>query len=235
MQLNTAVKTIKRKSHRGNQGITTDQITIDIIACINESAREVQRLLPKRFWMKQSTLAFVPGVQGTPQTYSLPSDCQDLSVVSYFLSGFYYVLTKIESDIEWKTQVWNPLVPPLRPYHFREIGPDANGNKQIEVFPQSAFNITVDIEYYRVRSADLTVNNLNTEMPDYPDWYQDVLEKGGLYYFLKQFDDPRTKEAFGDYQMAKEALEEGDERDSAGVLRFRFGTMKYDLPGFRLD
>lgn len=234
MLLLTAVNTIKRKSHRGNQTITSDQITTDIIACINEAARDIQKLLPKRFWLKQNTLNFTVGTTGTPAVFSLPSDCQDLSMITYVVSNVYYVIEKVESDREWLRGIWNPLVAPLRPMWMRELGPDGSGNKQIEVFPQASTSITANIEYYRLKSADLTVASINSNIPDIPDQYQDCVEKGGLYYFLKGFDDQLGQIAEADYSKAKMALEVGDERDSAGDLRIRMGTARYEIPGFRL-
>lgn len=235
MLLNTICNTVKRDTHRGSQLVTTDTITSDIVACVNRAIRDIQRLLPKRFWLKQSTLALTAGTAGTPAVYSLASDVQDISMLTYFISSTYYIITKIDSDREWLQQIWNPVASTNRPYYFREIGPDSSGYKQIEIFPIPNASITVNIEYYRLKTADLSVSDLLSQLPDIPDQYQDVVEKGAIYYFLKGFDDPLGGVAKEDYSEAIMALEVGDERNNAGDLRLRMGTMRYEIPGFRLE
>ena len=83
MVLNTVIKTIKRKSHRGSQTITTDTITTDVIACINEAIRDVAKLIPKRYWFKQSSVALTVGVAGTASVWSLASDVQEAILFHY--------------------------------------------------------------------------------------------------------------------------------------------------------
>ncbi len=240
MILNTIVQTIKRKSHRGNQSITTDQITLDIIACINETAREVQRMLPKRIWWNALTFNTTVGSVGVPARYSLDPSVQELSMIQYTTpsaSGFpgvYYVVTKIDSDREWLTQIWNPVTTTQRPMWFREIGPDASGNKQIELFPIPDAVYTINYEFYRLRSPDMTVSQLSSAIPDIPDQYQDVLEKGALYKFYKQFDDPQQAVALKDYEDARKDMNVADENEYDTDLRIRLGKVRFELPGFRL-
>lgn len=235
MLLNTVVKTIKRKSHRGNQSVTTDQITTDIVACVNEAIRDTEKLIPKRFWWKQGTISLTLGVAGTPAVYSLASDVSEPIKFYYVVSGVYYVLTKVISDSEWIDNIWDPTTSVNRPYYYREIGLDSSGFRQIEVFPVANSSITLTYEYYKLKDADLTTSGLSTEIPNVPDKYQDVIEKGALYYFLKGFDDPGGEIALRDYEKAQMALEIGDEQDQDADLRLRFNTMRYDLPGFRLE
>lgn len=235
MLLNTAVKAIKRKSHRGTQAVTSDQITLDIIACINEAMRDVVKLLPKRFWFKQGSIAVVAGVAGTPAVYSLPSDCQEPIILHYTTSNQLYQMMKIDSDKEWIRGVWNPAQSTQRPMYYREIGPDTNGYKQIEIFPISDASYTMKIEYYKVKGTDLTVSDLSTAIPDVPDYCLDVIEKGGLYYFIKGFDDPGGPAAKMDYYEAKQALEMADERDADSDLTLRLVRPSFLYPGFRQD
>jgi hypothetical protein len=233
--LNTIVKDIKRESHRGNQVITTDQITADIVAAVNKAMRDIEKLLPKRFWRKTGTLTTVIGTQGVPAILSLPTDLNEISDIWYTVGTVYFTFYKVESDREWIRQVWNPNASVNRPYYYREIGPDNSGNRQIEIFPIPYEILTLTLEYYRLKSADLTVANLSSELPDIPDKYQDVIQKGALYYFLKGYDDPLGQIAKGDYEQAKLALENGDDADMDSELRLRFGMLQYRLPGFRMD
>lgn len=238
MLLNTAVKAIKRKSHRGSQSVTNDQITTDIIACINEAIRDLQKLLPKRFWFKQSTIALSAGVAGTPATYSLPSDCQEPILFHYTSNNSVFRLQKIDSDAEWVDHIWNVSQEVNRPRFFREIGPNSStGYKQIEVFPIPDGSYTLNIEYYKTKGSDLTTSDLSTEIPNIPDHFQDAAEKGGLYYFLKGFDDQGQSIAKVDYEEAKQTLEIGDERDLDSDLRLRWNMRRASTlpPGFRLD
>lgn len=224
MILNTVVKSVKRKSHRGSQAITTDQITIDIVACVNESIRDCQKLIPKRYWFKQGTIAVTTGVVGTPAVFSLPSDCQEPILFHYTDSNTLYRLRKIDSDDEW-FNLWNPIESLNKPLYFREIGSNSStGYKQIELYPISDANRTLNIEYYKTKGADLTVSDLATELPFIPDHVQDVIEKGALYYFLKGFDDPMGAVAKSDYEEAKMAMEVSDEKDLDSDLRLRWGT-----------
>lgn len=234
MLLNTVVKTVKRDSHRGSQSITTDLITTDIVACVNRALRDIEKLLPKRFWWKKGTIALTAGVAGTPAVYSLPSDLNEPSTLYYTVSNTYYLLKKVDSDIEWVKNIWNPLTPTNNPYLYREIGLDANGYRQIELFPVPGQSITLNVEYYKLKATDLTTANLTAEVPDIPDKYQDAVEKGALYYFLKGFDDPLGQTAKADYSEALMALEIGDERDEDSLLQMRMGLVRYELPGFRL-
>ena len=241
MLLNTLVKTVKRDTHRGSQAVTTDQITTDIVANCNRAIREVVKLLPKRFWFKQSTVAMTVGVAGTPATYSLASDCQEPILFHYTSSGSVYRLKKIDSDAEWIDQIWNVAQAVDRPRFYRELGPNSStGYKQIEVFPIPNGSYTLNYEYYRTKGSDLTTANLESEIPDLPDYLHDILEKGAVYYFLKSFDDPAARpdgSAERDYLRAQLQLENADERDIDSDNQMRWGMGQPNLlpPGFRLD
>lgn len=233
MLLSTAVKSIKRKSHRGDQATTTDSITVDIVACINEAVRDLVKLLPKRFWFAQSTIAVVAGVAGTPAVYSLPSDCQEPILFWYKVNNVVYHLVKIDSDREYIRGIWNPANSTQRPMYYRELGPNSStAYKQIEMFPIADASYTLNIEYYKTQGADLTTSDLNSVIPNLPDYVLDVVEKGGLYYFLKGFDDSMQAVAKQDYNEAKMALEMADERDADSDIALRLVRPNYLLPGF---
>ncbi len=235
MIVNTLVKTIKRKSHRGDQSITTDQITTDILACISEAMREVQRLIPLQYFFKKGTIAVTTGVQATPAVYSLPSDTQELIGIWYSINSAYYKLRKVESDAEWLGGVWDTAASTNLPLFYREIGPDNSGNPQIEIFPIANQNITFNVEYYRTKSADLTSNDLNSTLPDYPDQVADAVEKGALYLFLQGFDDPMAEQKKRDYEQAKLDLRNSDDLNQDAMASFRWNRRQYLLPGFRLN
>lgn len=236
MVLNKIVKTVKRKSHRGSQSTTNDQITTDIVECVNEALREVCRMLPKQFFHKKGTpLSVTTGVVGTPAVYSLASDVQEPIVFWYNVNSNFFKLHKIPSDQEWVNGVWDPNGALEDPRFFREIGPDASGYKQIEIYPIPKQNLTLNYEYYRTKTSDLDADDLNTELPDIPDYLQDVIEKGALYYFIKGFDDAAGEIAKRDFEQAKLALEIADEQNADALPALRFPKKHYTLPGFRLE
>lgn len=236
MLLNSVVKTIKRDSHRGNQAITTDQITIDIVACVNRAIRDLVKLVPKRYWWDKKTFATAAGTAGTPDIYSLDSTVQELIALYYVANGtVLYTLTKIDSDREWVRGIWNPIMSTNFPRLYREIGYTTGKLKQVELFPVSNAVYTVNYEFYKTQGADLTTADLNTEIPNFPDWVQDAIEKGGLYYFLKGFDDAGLPAAKLDYEQAKMALEISGEQNKDSDLRMRLYTPNYNMPGFTLD
>lgn len=237
MLLNTLVKTVKRKSHRGSQTVTTDLITTDIVACINEAIRDISKHLPKRFWHKIGTnIAVTTGVVGTPAVYSLASDVHELSILHYTNASSLVVLRKVDSDKEWFDHVWGPNAALGLPKLYRELGPaSSTGYKQVEIFPVPNQNVTLSNEYYRTKGADLTTADLSTEIPTIPDWCQDVAEKGALYYFLKGFDDPGQAIAFSDYQGAIKAMNEDDESDQDANLRLRWDLTQPSTQSFKLS
>lgn len=211
--------------------MTTDQITTDIIACINEAIRDVAKLVPKRYWFKQATVAVAGGVIGTPAVYSLASDCQELILMHYTSGGAITKLIKVDSDAEWINQIWDPSGALGAPRYYRELGPNATtGYKQVEIYPIANASYTVNCEYYKNKPSDLASADLATEIPTIPDSVQDAVEKGALYYFLKGFDDSLQMVAKKDYEEAKLEMEIADERDTDSDIRLRFNTGSAGLP-----
>lgn len=236
MLLSTVVKAVKRKSHRGSQSITTDQITTDVLACINEAIRDVSKMIPKRFWFKQGTaISLTSGVAGTAAVYSLASDVHEPISFHYTVNSTFYKLSKVDSDREWFDHVWSPTAATGLPTVYRDLGNNqSTGYRQIEIFPIPNQSISLANEYYKTKATDLTTSDLASQIPDIPDWCQDAVEKGALYYFLKQFDDPNQKIALADYEQAKLDLDEDDQKDQDSDLRIRFNVVKNTTPGFKL-
>lgn len=232
MLLNTIVKTVKRKSHRGSQSVTSDQITTDIVACINEAIRDVAKLVPKRYWFKQGTgIALTAGTIGTAAVYSMASDVQEIIQLHYTSGSSLTRLQKIDSDKEWIDKVWDPAGALGKPRYYRELGPATSTfYKQIEIYPIPDASYTLNNEYYKNKPTDLTTADLASEVTSVPDSVQDALEKGALYYFLKGFDDSLQMVAKKDYEDAKLEMEIADERDMDSDLRMRFNMMGRSNP-----
>ena len=132
MTLNDLVKRVKVYSHRGNKATTTDDITENIIFAINDARRDLTKELPKR-WLHQKASSSLSVVQ-SPATYSLASDVLEAVIFHFNLSSQFYKLEKIDSEKEW-FDLYDPNSAEDTPTHYREIGLDSNGYKQIELFP----------------------------------------------------------------------------------------------------
>ena len=220
MTLNDVVKRIKQYSHRGDKTVTTDIITTDCIMSVMDSRRDVVKRIPKRWFWKDGTDLVV--VQGTA-TYDLATDVIEPITFHYTSSSALYVLKKIDSDREWFATVYEPSAAQGKPSHYREIR-KSDGTKQVELFPVPDASYTLEYEYYKNPcTTDLTVADLSTAIPDIPDYAQDALWKGGLYYFLKGFDDSAAQIAKMDYEQSLMALDVLDEADLDSDLQFRFG------------
>lgn len=215
--------------------MTSDQVTTDVIACVNEAIRDIYKLLPKRFLWKSTSVALSTGVAGTAATYSLASDVQEPIIFHFYTGGALYILEKIDTDRDWIKQVWDPALAVNRPEVYREIGPNSStGYKQIEVFPIPNGSFTLNYEYYRSKGTDLTTADLATEISVIPDQFHDCLEKGALYYFLKGFDDPLQQIAKADYEEAKHSLNVSDDQDKDADLAMKYDNQIYwRQPGFK--
>ena len=231
MLLNTAVKTIKRLSHRGDQAITSDQITTDIVACIMDARRDIIKDLPKEWLKKPATTPITTQVALRPAVYPLASDVQDTIKFWYVEGTAVYKLKRCLSDQEWFDAIYNYASSNNRPYWFRHIGLDANGLKQIELFPIESVSRTINYEYYKTVSTDMTVADINTEIPDVPTQNQDALWKGGLYYFLKQFDDPAQTVALSDYEKSLLGVNKSDQDGQDTTLAFTWGIQRSEPVG----
>lgn len=224
MLLNTAVKAVKMLSHRGDQAITVDQITTDIVACIMMARRDIISRLPKD-WLKKSATVPLTCVPSTrPQCFDLATDVQDPIVFWYTVGTVVYKLKKVCSDYEWFSSVYNLSSSANKPYWYREIGPTTSQVKRIEIFPIPDIAYSINYEYFKTVATDMTTTDLNTEIPDIPTQNQDALQKGGLYYFLKSFDDPAQTQAEKDYQISLLQVDKSDQEDSDTALSFRFGV-----------
>jgi hypothetical protein len=222
MLLNTAVKNVKRLSHRGDQTVTTDTITSDIVANINDARRDLVKYIPKRFLHKQATspLSLVSGTA----VYSLASDVLEPIVFRWTLNNTLYLPRKVESDREWFENVYSPSQANTIPRHYRELGP-SSALKRVEFFPTPDQTISCDYEYYKDPcGTDLTTSDLSSEIPDFPGYMHDALWKGGLYYFIRGFDDSAgTMIAKQDYNECIMALDKLEDADQDSDMSMRFG------------
>lgn len=226
MTLNDAIKRVKLYSHRGDQTVTIDTITSDIIIAINDVRRDLVKRIPKRWlWVNASVqLAFVQSTS----TYSLVSEVQEPIHFWFTDGGQDFHLTKVSSDKEWFAKFYDSQASEDRPRIYRER--ITSGTKQIEVFPTPDASYSVNYEYYKFPTSDLSTSDLSTALPDIPDYNHDVIWKGGLYYYLKAFDDPGQVMAKQDYLEATNASDISDERDLDEDVRFRFDQTSVQNP-----
>lgn len=235
MLLNSAVKRVKLYSHRGDQSVTTDSITSDIVLAINDARRRLIRRVPKRFFWKKASTPLT--TSAGDYEYDLASDVQEPICFFYTNNGSRVNLSKIPSDKEWNEKVFDPSDPQGRPLYYREV--NNAGTKAIELAPIPDAAYTINYEYYKNVSTELTTSNLSTEIPDIPDYLQDVLWIGALALFLKAFDDPAVLEAKEDYRVALVEFDIADEQDQDEDVAFRWGRRRRPvdtgLEGFRQE
>ncbi len=221
MVLNDLVIRVKTRAHRGDITITNDSITQAIIDAINDARREIIRLLPKQWLRSTYTFSTVIG----QNLYDLPADCQEPVLLRYTSNNVDYTLSKVESEREFYLNVWGTAVSQNKPRYFFDAGVNQATNcRQVFLFPTpDAIYTPVNLTYMMDPTlVDLTVANLAVTIPVFPSYVQDALWKGAYYYFLKSFDDPAGTMAKADYDQAKEAIEEADDRDLDSDLSFRF-------------
>lgn len=240
MTLNDMVIRIKDRSHRGNPAITTDEITNQIIRCINDARRELIRYVPRQFLRVDSP---APLIATYPTVlYSLDIVVQEPIIFRYTFDNVEYVLKRIESEREFYLTLFIKSQSPNRPFFYVEKGFDTLGKRQIEIYPIPDPVIgpfTINYSYYKDPTrAELTSVDLTTEFPDFPSYMQDAVWKGGLYHFLKQFDDQLGAVAKVDYDKANMDLQiaEDSDQDMELSLRWGFGKINYRDPttGIRL-
>ena len=167
MLLNDAVKRVKERSHRGDVDVTTDSITASILRTFSDTKRELVRRIPRRKLWKQASPP-LSVVQGTA-TYSLVSDLQEPIIFQYVIDGTLRLPIKIDSDREWFQQVFSPSTGQENPTHYRELGPDGSGNRQVEFFPVPKQALTIDYEYYKNTNTEFTTSDLTSEIADIPE------------------------------------------------------------------
>jgi len=232
MLLNDAVKRVKDRSHRGDVDVTTDDITASILRALSDTKTELVRRIPRRKLWKQASPALVV-VQGTA-TYSLASDVQEPIIFQYIIDGSLRLPVKIDSDREWFQQVFSPSTGQQDPTHYRELGPDGSGNRQIEFFPVPKQAITVDYEYYRKTNQEFVTGDLTSEIPDIPEQLHDAMWKGAYAKFLKGFDDPGQDRAKLDYDraMLEYDAQEDEDHDTDLAMRFGLNRTVFNRPNF---
>lgn len=219
MVVNDLVNRVKRKSRRGSTSVTSDETTQQILDAINDARRDVIRLLPKQWLRSTSTVSTVIGTS----LYDLPADCQEPLLLKYTFNGADYILSKVESEREFYLNVFGTSVANNKPLFFFDAGVNqANAKRQLFIWPAPDLVYTLDLTYMMDPTlTDLTTSDLSTTVPVFPSYLQDVLWKGALYYFLKNFDDPLQGVASTDYEKAKMDVEIADDRDLDSDLQFR--------------
>lgn len=155
--------------------------------------------------------------------YDLPTDCQEPVLFRYNFNGADYFLSKVESEREFYLNVFGTTVAPNKPLFFFDAGVNQTTRKrQVYIWPIANIVYTVELTYQVDPTVtDLTTADLNSVVPYFPSYVQDALWKGGLYHFLKSFDDAAQGAAKADYEEAKLAMDIADERDQDSDLQFR--------------
>lgn len=225
MVLNDLVVRVKTRSHRGDTAITTDAITQQIIDAVNDSRREVIRKIPKQWLRATSTFNTVAGTHQTAALplYDLPADCQEPVLLRYAFNGADYFLSKVESEREFYLNLFGTTVVENKPLFFFDAGVNQTTRcRQVYVWPIADQVYTIYLTYMMDPTlVDLTTADLALDIPVFPSYVQDMLWKGALYHFLKNFDDPMGQVAKLDYEEAKMAVDQADEQDLDSDLQFR--------------
>lgn len=226
MTLNDIVKRVKRSSHRGDQNITTDSITSDIVLCVNDARRDLVVDLPKDYLRKTGSFATSNGTG----TYSLASDVQEPQLFRYTTGGADYWLTKVPSEREFYKLLYSSSISNNKPRYYFDAGLDTNKARQILLFPTPDATYTINYTYYKDPTAtELSTSDLNTEIPDVPSYVQNALWMGALYYFLKGFDDKLQGVAKSDFEQALQKSQNSEESDQDDDKRFRFDIDTHDF------
>lgn len=224
MTLLDCVNRVKRSAHRGDQAVTTDAITQDIVDCMNDARRDIIRKLPKHWLIVYATP--IPTVVDQV-IYSLEQPLQEPLYFIYTFQNVTYNLQKIESEREFYQTMYSPTVSAQLPRFYVELGPDpSTGNRRIQIFPKPDQVYTINYAYYKdPTQADIVTTNLNIQVPDIPIYLHDVLWKGTLYYFLKKFDDmPGQQRAELDYTEAIMQADTSENMEADAEMAFRYGN-----------
>jgi hypothetical protein len=231
MTINDAINRVKLFSHRGNQAITTDQITTDILNCLNESWVDLCQLLPRQAFRQDSDTngTNITTVNGQ-DIYSLagnPYPVQELVIIHYFFNNVNYNMKKCESEREFWGQYFYLSTAVNRPFVYVPYGFDNTGVKQIRLFPVPDQNYNLKYTFYiDPTTIDFKALLLSAQIPFLPSYLQTALWKGALYYFLKAFDDPAQVNAKADYESAKVRQDISEDADMDSDLQFRFDTAR---------
>ena len=228
MTLQNAIDLIKRLSHRGDTAVTSSDgnVTQTIIDCINVARKDVYLQLPRRWLRKTSTASLT---SSSSATISLSADVMEPFMFWYTLSDDSdHFLRKVSDEKEFYQLIFRTSTARQLPQYYFDSGWDATTFKrQVIIFPNSDRTITLNYHYYKKYATEqLTTSVLTSEIEDIPDQFHNAVWKGGLYYFLKSFDDPAqgvAKQDFGESLAQIQIMEESDQDDDNSG--FRMGPM----------
>lgn len=218
MTLNAIIKRIKARSHRGDQSITNDSITSDIIMAIEDARKDITKLIPKD--ANRTTGSFV-GTADSAGPFSLASDLIEPIAFWYTISGQDYSLTKVPSEREFRKYMFSSTAVAGKPAYYFEAGPDSSGYRRIQTeVPFDSNAPTVNYSYYKdptktplIAGTAPTSVELITEITNIPNHLANALWVGGLAYFLQNFDDDAKtywNQKFGQMLMGIEIDEESN-------------------------
>ena len=228
MTVNDAVKRVKDRSHKGDVDVTTDETTNQILRAINDARRDVINRTPKDWLRKTGSFATVSGTS----TYSLASDSNGPLFFRYTTSNTDYFPKKIDTEREFYQKIYNSNTSNNKPRYYFDAGRDSSGYHQIILFPTPDAAYTINYVYMKDPTlTDISSSDFNTQIPDVDTANHDVIWKGALYYFLKNFDDPLQLVAKKDYDEALQTLDDANDEDLDTDLQFRWDISKFNSLG----
>lgn len=227
MTINDCVKRVKLITHRGDPTITNDQITTDILVCLDMAWKDIAQLLPRQAFRADGV--DIVTVAGT-EIYSLAGNTypvQELVMIHYIFNNVNYNMKKVESEREFWGQYYYKSAAQNRPFVYCPWGFDTNHVKQIRMFPIPDQAYTINYTYLIDPTVvEINASLLSNEVPFFPSYLQEAVWKGGVYYYLKSYDDAGQQAAMLDYEKAKTRQDISEDADMDSELQFRFDTQR---------
>ena len=202
MTLQQIVDIIKRLSHRGDTATTSSDggVTQTILDCINIARKDIYLKIPKQWLRVTSTLSVVQGTS----TYDLAADVLEPYLFRFTVSNSDRFLTKVADEKDFYKRVFTTSGSQNIPAYYFDAGLNQSTlRRQIIMSPTPDRSITVNYTYYKLPTTEmLTTSDLSAQVADIPAVVHNAVWKGGLYYFLKVFDDPAQGVAKQDFAEA---------------------------------
>ena len=116
-------------------------------------------------------------------------------------------MTRVDDERDFYHQIFRTGATEGLPIYYFDAGMDTGTTpqRQIIVSPTPDRSITLNVHYYaNWTTEELSTTELSDDLAKHqlPIQYHNTVWKGGLYYFLRSFDDPAMSLAFQDYTQA---------------------------------
>lgn len=181
--------------------------------------------MPREFRRATGTISAVSGTA----TYSLASDVLDPKIFRYAISNADYFLEKIDSEDDFYKHVFSTAGANSLPKYYFDAGvvSESDMTRRIIMHPTPDRSITINYSYYKTfATAELTTAELASAIPGIPAEFHNAVWKGGLYYFLKAFDDPAQQVAKGDFAEALAQIEVMEFKNTDKPAQFKLRPMQ---------